>query len=201
MKITYLSHACFELKNTRTILIDPFFEGNAYAPSYTANPHIILVTHEHHDHSDAQRFESLVVCPETCADKYEKTVTMHIGEKRIIEGIPIEMVGASHHQSPYPTGYILQFEGNRIYHMGDTYIDGVRNYGNIDILFIPIGGYFTMNQEEALEALRIIKPRIAVPMHYNTFPQIRADPLEFKKIAEEDGFTVKVFSFGESREI
>lgn len=201
MKITYLSHACFELKNTKTILIDPFFEGNTNAPSYTGNPHIILVTHEHRDHSDAQRFDALVVCPDTCIDKFEKTVTMHIGEKKTIEDVSIEMVKASHHQSPYPTGFILQLEGNRIYHMGDTYIDGVKNYGNIDILFIPIGGYFTMNQEEALEALRIVKPKIAIPMHYNTFPQIKADPLEFKKMAEDDGFTVKVFNFGESREI
>ena len=70
--------------------------------------------------------------------------------------------------------------------------------GNI---FIPIGGYFTMNQEEVVEALHIIQPNISIPLHCNTFPHIRADPLESKKIAENDGLTVKVFNFGESREI
>lgn len=201
VKITYLSHACFELTNTKTILIDPFFEGNKNAPPYTGYPDIILVTHEHRDHSDAQQFSSLVVCPDTCKNKFTETVTMTIGEKKTVQGIPIEMVKASHHQSGYPTGYIIELEGKRIYHMGDTYLEGVRNYGNVDILFVPIGGYYTMNIEEALEALRIVKPTLAIPMHYNTFPQIKADPLEFKQLAEDDGFTVKVFNFGETAEV
>lgn len=201
MKITYLSHACFEIVSTKTVLIDPFFEGNKNAPPYQRTLDIILVTHEHFDHSDAQQFDSLVVCPDTCTKKFKKTEPMSIGETRTIHGIPIEMVGASHHQSEYPTGYIIEVEGNRVYHMGDTYLDGVRNYGNIDVLLIPIGGYYTMNMEEALEALRIIKPKLAIPMHYSTFPQIEADPLEFKTLAEDEGFTIKVLSIGESAEI
>lgn len=201
VNITYLSHACFELKNAKTILIDPFFEGNKYAPPYTGNPDIILVTHEHSDHSDAHRFDSLVVCSRVCASKFENTITMSIGEKKVIQGIPIEMVQASHHQSKYPAGYILEFENKRIYHMGDTYLESVRTYKKIDILFIPIGGYYTMNTEEALEALRIVKPTLAIPMHYNTFPQIEADPVQFKEVAEDEGFTVKVFDFGETARI
>lgn len=201
MKIAYLSHACFELSNAKTILIDPFFEGNRNAVPYEKNPDIILVTHEHHDHSDAHKFDSLVVCPHNCGSKFRKTVTMRIGEIKMVEGIPIEMVEASHHQSVYPAGYILELERKRIYHMGDTYLDGVRNYGNIDILFIPIGGYYTMSMEEALEALRIVKPRLAIPMHYSTFPQIEADPFQFKELAEDEGFTVRVFDFGETAKV
>ncbi len=198
MKITYLSHACFELKNAKTILIDPFFEGNKNAPHYSGAPDIVFVTHEHHDHCDAQRFDAVVVCPDNCRSKFKKPVTMKVGEKKAVEGIPVEMVEASHHQSGYPTGYIFEFEGKRIYHMGDTYLDGVKPRGSLDILFIPIGGYFTMNMEEALEALRIVKPRLAIPMHYNTFPQIKTDPLHFKQLAEDEGFTVRVFRYGET---
>jgi L-ascorbate metabolism protein UlaG (beta-lactamase superfamily) len=126
---------------------------------------------------------------------------MSIGEKKVIQGIPIEMVQASHHQSKYPAGYILELENKRIYHMGDTYLESVRDRKKIDILFIPIGGYYTMNTEEALEALRIVKPTLAIPMHYNTFPQIEADPVQFKEVAEDEGFTVKVFDFGETARI
>jgi L-ascorbate metabolism protein UlaG (beta-lactamase superfamily) len=198
VKITYLSHACFELTSTKTLLIDPFFEGNKNAPVYTGHPDLILVTHEHHDHSDAQQFDSVVICPEPCKSKFKTAVTMNIGETKIIDSIPVEMVHASHHQSVYAAGYIFEVEGNRIYHMGDTYLDGVRNYGTIDILFVPIGGYYTMNAEEALEALRIVKPKKAIPMHYNTFSQIQTDPVQFKRAAEDEGFTVKVFAFGET---
>ena len=198
MKITYLSHACFELKNSRTILIDPFFEGNRYAPSYKGNPDIVLVTHEHFDHCDAQRFNTTIICPHQCADKYASPSPMHIGEKAIIETLPIEMVSASHHQSQCPAGYIFEIGGRRVYHMGDTYLDGVKPHGTIDILLVPIGGYYTMNIEEALEALHIINPSLSIPMHYNTFPQITADPLQFKDLAEEEGFTVKVLSVGET---
>ncbi|MGC1121035.1 MAG: metal-dependent hydrolase [Candidatus Methanofastidiosia archaeon] len=198
MNITYLSHACFELKNAKTILIDPFFKDNPSAPSYSGDPDLVLVTHEHHDHSDAERFNATVVCPEPCRKKFKNPVTMKIGDKKTVEGIPLEMVEASHHQSSCPTGFIIQMEGKRIYHMGDTYLDGVKPHGTIDILFIPIGGYYTMNVEEALKALDIVKPQLVIPMHYNTFPQIKADPSAFKKKGEEEGFSVKVFKFGET---
>lgn len=198
MNITYLSHACFELKNAKTVLIDPFFKDNPNAPSYSGNPDLVLVTHEHHDHSDAERFVTTVVCPEPCRKKFKNSVTMKIGDKKTVEGIPLEMVEASHHQSSYPTGFIIQMGGKRIYHMGDTYLDGVKPHGTIDILFIPIGGYYTMNIEEALKALDIVKPKLAIPMHYNTFPQIKADPQAFKKKGEEKGFSVKVFRFDET---
>jgi len=201
VNITYLSHACFELTDTKIILIDPFFEGNKNAPAYKKNPDIILVTHEHADHSDAGRFDSLVVCPHTCKNKFKTVEPMRIGEIKTIHGISIEMVKASHHQSEYPTGYIFQLEGKRIYHMGDTYLEGVRNYGTIDILFIPIGGYYTMDSEEALEALRIVNPRLTIPMHYSTFLQIKADPFHFKELAEDEGFKIKVFNIGETATI
>lgn len=198
MNITYLSHACFELKDAKTILIDPFFKDNPNAPPYSGNPDLILVTHEHHDHNDAGQFNATVVCPEPARKKFKNPVTMKIGEKKTVDGIPLEMVNASHHQSSYPTGFIIQVEGKRIYHMGDTYLDGVKPHGPIDVLFIPIGGYYTMNIEEALTALDIVKPSLVIPMHYGTFPQIQADPQAFKKKAEEKGFSVKVFRFGET---
>jgi L-ascorbate metabolism protein UlaG (beta-lactamase superfamily) len=201
MKITYLSHACFELKNEKTILIDPFFKGNKKAPPYSGTPDIVLVTHEHADHSDAERFNAVVVCPELCQEKFKKPITMEIGEKKTVDGVPIEMVEASHHQSKYPTGFIFELEGNRIYHMGDTYVDGVKNYGQIDILFIPIGGHYTMDIKDAVKALQIIQPKLAIPMHYNTFFLIRANPEKFRKQAEIQGFAVKVFDIGESAEI
>ncbi|MCK4443792.1 MAG: MBL fold metallo-hydrolase, partial [Thermoplasmata archaeon] len=131
---------------------------------------------------------------------YPNKIEMKIGDKIDVMGIPIEMISASHHQSGYPTGYVFEYEGKRIAHLGDTYIDGVSRIENVDILFVPIGGHFTMNIEEAIEALRVIQPKLAIPMHYNTFPEIQADPLEFKEKAEDMGFAVTVMGIDEEVE-
>ncbi|WXG46227.1 MAG: metal-dependent hydrolase [Candidatus Atabeyarchaeum deiterrae] len=197
MRITYLSHACFEFKTqNKTILIDPFFSGNELAPEYTGKPDLVLVTHSHFDHADAKRFDCTVVCPSTC--KFKKAVFMKVGDKKVVEGINTEMISASHHQDPYPTGYIFELEGKRIAHLGDTYIDGVKKLPNIDLLLLPIGGYFTMNADEAVKALEVISPKLAIPMHYGTLPQIKTDPNEFKAKAEKKGFKVKILKIGET---
>ncbi len=196
VKITYLSHAMFELSNSKTLLIDPYFSGNPYAPSYTKTPDFILVTHEHFDHADVKQFTCPVVAPPTV--RAANLITMKIGDKREIDGIIVEMIGAHHPQSRYPTGYVITIEGKRIAHLGDTYLEGVKPLENIDVLLIPIGGTYTMNIDEAVKALEIIKPKLAIPMHYNTFPEIRADPQEFKRKAEVKGFKVVVLKVGES---
>lgn len=199
MKITYLSHSCFELKaQNRTVLTDPFFSGNSLAPKYTGKPDLVLVTHSHFDHADAKGFDATIVCPSTC--KFKKSIVMKIGEKKNVEGVNIEMISASHHQDPYPTGYIFELEGKRIAHLGDTYLDGVKKLANIDLLLLPIGGYFTMNSDEAVKALEIISPKLAVPMHYNTLKEIKMDPNEFKQKAEKKGFKVRILKIGETME-
>ena len=194
-----MSHSCFEIKNERTVLIDPFFIGNSLAPKYNGKPDLILVTHEHHDHSDTSRFDSTVVCP--IGFKTKNSQEMAIGDKKTVEGIKIEMVASTHHQSKYPTGFVFEIEGKRFYHPGDTYLDGVKPVGPVDVFFVPIGGYFTMDLDEAIEALKIIKPKLAIPMHYNTFPQIKANPEEFKKKAIKQGFEAKVLKIGEELEL
>jgi len=199
MKIKYLSHACFEISDGKRILIDPYFTGNNLAPKYEGTPDIILVTHEHFDHFDKPfigRFpKAKVVVTPAC--EYPKAIVMRVGEKREIDGVNVEMIPASHHQSRYPTGYILEFEGKRIVHLGDCYLDGVKPLERIDVLLIPIGGTYTMDVDEALKALDVLKPKLAIPMHYNTFPQVKANPETFKRGAERKGYNVKVLRIGE----
>lgn len=202
MRIKYLSHAGFELKNRKTILIDPYFTGNRLAQAYSGRPDFVLVTHEHYDHADLDflsRLGSRVIC--TPVAQIEGAETMRVGEKRSLDGVTVEMFRASHHQSRYPAGYIVEFDGKRIAHLGDMYLDGVKPLGSIDVLLIPIGGAATMTIDEAVRALAVIKPKLAVPMHYGTFPQIEADPAEFKAKAEKAGFKVKVLDIGEELEL
>jgi L-ascorbate metabolism protein UlaG (beta-lactamase superfamily) len=207
MRIRYLSHSCFEIRNKKTLLIDPFFTGNPLAPRYTGRPDLVLATHEHSDHADSAFLAEAgvpIVCTASC--KVGKAHVMRVGEKETIEGIGVEMIGASHQRppaspSPLAAGYIIEIDGKRIAHLGDTYIEGVKPLRDIDVLLIPIGGYYTMNVDEAVQALKIIKPKLAIPMHYDTFPQIKADPNEFRRKAEREGFKVRVMKIGEEIEV
>ncbi|HYA32585.1 MAG TPA: MBL fold metallo-hydrolase [Candidatus Bathyarchaeia archaeon] len=198
VRVTYLSHSCFEVQDIdHTLLIDPFFsKENPNAPKYVGKPDIVLVTHEHFDHVTAEKFTATVVVPPTLAGRFHKTTVMEHGQSRLVEGVPVTMIGASHHQSKYPSGYVFELGGVRFAHLGDTYLDGVKPLENVGVLFIPIGGFFTMDVEEALEALDIIKPDAAIPMHFNTFSNIKADPQRFKQRAEKAGHSVTVLSIG-----
>jgi len=198
MKLTYLSHSCFELKDGKTVLIDPFFLGNKLAPKYEGKPDIVLVTHEHMDHSDVSKFDCTIIAPSVC--KFSRMISMNIGDQMNLGGVNVEMVGASH-RCEYAAGYILTYEGKRIYHAGDTQLDGIKNHGLINIMFVPIGGQYTMNVSEAIEALKIVKPELAIPMHFNTFPEIKADPKSFQIKAEKAGFKVQLMEIGKEIEI
>jgi len=198
MKIRYLSHSGFEFRNGKTILIDPYFSGNRLAPKYEGTPNLILVTHEHFDHFDSKfisGYGCTVVCPQTC--KARNANFVKIGKKKNVEGINVEVVSALHPQSKYSVGYVVEFAGQRIYHTGDTYLEGVKPLANVDIMLVPIGGNFTMNASEAVRALKVINPKLAIPMHYNTFPGIGANPDEFRANAEKEGLNVKIVSIGE----
>lgn len=199
MEIRWLSHACFEIKSAKTILIDPFFKGNKLAPKYDGKPDMILITHEHFDHSNASGFDSKIVSPPNL--DYENSIKMRIGETKEVDGVKLTMVESSHHQSKYPTGFIIELEGKRLYHAGDTYLDGVKDRGSIDVFFVPIGGFYTMNVDEAVEALKIVRPNLAIPMHFNTLDKIKTNPDEFKEKAERLGFKVRVMKIGETIKI
>lgn len=198
VRVTYLSHSCFEVQDVdHTLLVDPFFsKENPNAPSYAGKPDIVLVTHEHFDHNAAERFNAMVVAPPTLSGRFKKMIVMEHGESKLVEGVRVTMIRASHHQSKYPAGYVFELGGVRFAHLGDTYLDGVQPLENVDVLFIPIGGFFTMDVEEALEALNILNPGAAIPMHYGTWSQIKADPQRFKQLAENAGHHVTVLSIG-----
>jgi L-ascorbate metabolism protein UlaG (beta-lactamase superfamily) len=217
MKIRWLSHACFEITGTPdasvtkeavaerqrdiTFLIDPYFSGNSTAPKYKGSPDFILITHEHFDHTDAGSFSCDVIATPSVVIEGVHPKVMKVGERMKIAGIEVEMIKSSHRQSKYPAGFVISMEGKRLYHPGDTYLDGVKDVldkvKGVDIFFVPIGGTYTMDVDEAVEAVKLVKPNLAIPMHYSTFPQIKADAEEFRSKATAAGVNVKVLSTGE----
>ncbi len=221
MKLRYFSHSSFKITtdNGKSVLIDPFLDDNPTSPvkSKDVKADFIILTHGHGDHvGDAFKIaktgDPLFICVNElanyCIGKGFKAHNMHIGGGYNFEFGRVKFTIAHHgSQTPEgdyagePSGVILSVDGKNIYHTGDTglFYDMklIGELTPIDYILLPIGDNFTMGIDDALKALEFVKPKVAVPMHYNTFPVIKADPEEFKKKAADLGFNVRVMQFGE----
>jgi L-ascorbate metabolism protein UlaG (beta-lactamase superfamily) len=105
-----------------------------------------------------------------------------------------------------PCGIVLTMpgpgEGKSVYHAGDTALfSDMALIGPVDCALLPIGDNFTMGVEDAVKAARLVKPKLAIPMHYNTFDVIKQDPGEFRKGLEGSGTEVKILAPGQSIEV
>jgi len=209
MRITSLGHSAFLLDGRDRILIDPFLTGNPLA-STTADKvdcDIICVTHGHGDHLGdavdiARRTGAIVASIIEMSTWLEKTgvksVGFNMGGTATIRNTKITMVPAFHSSSIGAPG--LEFSaamavgmvidsGKVVYHAGDTCVFGdMKLIGELykpDVALLPIGGFFTMDPRQAAMATGLINPKIAIPMHYGTWPPIEQDPKEFEKLAKK----------------
>jgi len=209
MRITSLGHSAFLLEGRDRVLIDPFLTGNPMA-STTADKvdcDIICVTHGHGDHlgdavNIARRTGAVVASIIEMSEWLEKTgvksVGFNMGGTATIRNTKITMVPAFHSSSIGAPG--LEFSaamavgmvvdsGKVVYHAGDTCVFGdMRLIGELykpDVALLPIGGFFTMDPRQAAMATGLINPKIAIPMHYGTWPPIEQDPKEFEKLAKK----------------
>ncbi len=209
MRITSLGHSAFLLEGRDRILIDPFLTGNPHASTTSdkVDCDIICVTHGHGDHLGdavdiARRTGAVVACIIEMSDWLEKTgvksVGFNMGGTATIRKTKITMVPAFHSSSIGAPG--LEFSaamavgmvvdsGKVVYHAGDTCVFGdMKLIGELykpDVALLPIGGFFTMDPRQAAMATGLINPKIAIPMHYGTWPPIEQDPKEFEKLAKK----------------
>ena len=220
ISLKWLGHSGFIIKSPegKTIIIDPWIVNNPVCPikldDITAAD-IMLVTHDHFDHlGNAAEIvkktgATLVAAPET-AGKFQSQMGvpsenvifggygMNIGGSAEIKGVTITMTQAVHSsETASPTGYILKLEdGTSIYHAGDTGIfESMRLLGELyrlDLALLPIGGVFTMDPFQASKALTLLNPKIAIPMHYKTFPVLEQDANRFVELARKESPKVRI---------
>ena len=222
MLLRYLGHASFEIHtSTKRILIDPFLKENPAAARPQEKADIVFITHEHFDHcvpDDIRKHISngaIVVASEECASKLSdmKTKLVRPGTKGSLADVSYETIpaynidkfkepGMQFHPKGSKVGFVIDTDGKRIYHAGDTdFVPEMKELQRIDVALLPIGGHFTMTLDEAVEAAKTIKAKLTIPMHYKTFPQIQVEPEEFVKKLKAAGLAAQVLQFGESMEI
>ncbi|ANU23687.1 metal-dependent hydrolase [Planococcus donghaensis] len=212
MNVSYHGHSVVKIKTGKfTILIDPFISGNKLTDLKVADekPDAILLTHAHNDHVGdtvelAKNNNAQVIAPVELANYLSSqgvdAVGMNLGGAHNFDFGVVKFTKAFHSSSfttdegevvygGMPAGILFKAEGKTIYHAGDTEVFGdmkmLGERNDIDVAFLPIGDYFTMGPEDAAYAVELLKPKMVVPIHYNTFPPIEQDPEHFKSLVKD----------------
>lgn len=224
MKITYIGHSGFFITaDNAGVLIDPFITGNPMAVADFDKNSVkdILVTHGHFDHLG----DSVKIAIDTgatigavfelatyCKNMGAKTTGANIGGEIRLQNASAKMYPAFHSSADNdgthlgcPCSFVIKIGGKTIYHAGDNCLNQemktIGEMHKIDIAFLPIGGHFTMGADDAIIAAKWLNADIIIPMHYNTFPPIKADVSEFENKVAKAGKKCIVMKPGETIDI
>lgn len=196
LDIERLNHAAFKIKGSQTVYVDPFHiaEGLEKAD-------IILISHEHFDHcsvEDIRKIANENTTVVTVADNLSKLHNMKLKQVLLVEPGKAVTIGSAkieavpayntnkrfHPKDNLWVGFILDMDGNRVYHAGDTDMIPEMSGFKTDVALLPVSGTYVMTAEEAASAAEKIKPKIAIPMHYGDIIGTEADALRFKELVK-----------------
>lgn len=212
VEIKWLGHAGFMIKNDRVIYIDPY---NIKEGSEKAD--LILITHSHYDHCSVADMNKVVkegtkiIIPADCQSKITKfdvPIKIEIiepGQELDLGSVEISTLPSYnidkhfHPKEESWVGYLIKTNDVLIYHAGDTDVipemqklTGYKQEDKEFIALLPVGGRFTMSAEEAAEAAKIIKPSLAIPMHWGSIVGSEDDAKEFVDLCKEEGIKAEI---------
>ncbi len=214
VEIKYLGHAGFLIKNSDVIYIDPY---NIKEPSENEKADLILITHSHYDHCSVADINKIIkegtriIITADCQSKItrfdipikievvEPEQELDLGSIKISTTLAYNIDKPFHPKEEDWVGYLIKINDVLIYHAGDTdmipemqKLTGHMHPGKNFIALLPVGGRFTMSAEEASEAAKIIKPTLAVPMHWGSIVGSEEDAKEFVELCKEEGIDAQV---------
>lgn len=201
LKISWLGHDSFRIKNGKTIVIDPF----KIRPT-SEKADILLITHEHYDHLSIDDIKKVVnenttivtipdVKKELSTLKVKEVRAVKPGDKVKVGDVSIDVVPAYnlnkfrepgkvfHPKEDGKAGYIIGIKGVRVYHAGDT--DAIPEMKGLkpDVALLPVSGTYVMTADEAAQAVKMVEPKVAIPMHYGVIVGTEQDAQKFKQLA------------------
>lgn len=200
VKISWLGHDGFKIKNAKTLYVDP------YEIKSGEKADILLISHNHEDHCSPEDVKKIVsekttiITTSESKRKLSKTKAKEIlvakpGQKILIDDVSVEMVPAYnvnkfrspghpfHPKENEMLGFIVTMSGVRIYHAGDTDLIPEMERFSVDVACLPVSGTYVMTAEEAVESSRHIKLKVAIPMHYGSIVGDDRDAERFKTLA------------------
>ena len=199
-RIEVFTHSSIRIKgNSTTIYVDPFkIREEFHDADY------VFVTHRHYDHFSIEDIlkvataDTILVVPESMVDdameierSVKEIVTVRPGENKDIAGLSVEAVHAYNNIKPFHpkraqwVGYVLTVDDKRIYIAGDTGLTRESKEVKCDIAMVPIGGTYTMDAKKAAELINVIKPEVAIPIHYGSVVGKPSDAAHFADLVKE----------------
>ena len=192
--IEVLSHSSIRISGEKIVYIDPFNIDETYVDA-----DVIFITHDHYDHYSEEdinvikKSSTIIVAPKDLENKIiengfdedfiisvEPNRSYSVDDDFIFETVPAYNINKSFHPKENGwVGYILEIKGVRYYIAGDTDATDESKKVECDVALVPVGGTYTMNSDEAAELVNIIKPKIAIPIHYGSIVGTKRDAEDF----------------------
>jgi len=224
-RLTWLGHSFFKIETERArVLVDPWVSNPLFPRGYEVGDFdLVVITHGHGDHlgeavpllksnkkAKAVCVYELGIALEEQGVERSQVLSGNIGGpiRTHVEGVEVVLTPAAHSSgSGVATGAIIITPEIRVYHAGDTGLTyDMSLYADIykpEVFLVPIGGHYTMDPYQAAVAVKLVKPKVAIPMHYGTFPVLYGKPEEFERYVRElsPSTAVRVLQPGETLEL
>lgn len=212
VELKWLGHSGFLVKNSKVVYIDPYNIKDGLEKA-----DLILITHSHYDHCSFADMDKIVkegtriIAPADCQSTIAKfKIPLKIemiepGQELEVWDMKISALPSYnldkhfHPKSEGWVGYVMKIGDVIIYHSGDTdlipemqKLTGYKHQGKEFVALLPVGGRFTMSAEEAAEAASVIKPTLAIPMHWGTLVGTEQDAKEFVELCKDNDIRAEI---------